>query len=151
MADEDLTKKLRSLAQLDRDAMSVYDDALKHVQSDTVRTQFTEFHDEHEHHLQVLSEKVTSMGGSDHEIGVDMMGRFADWATHFRSLGGEQDALRAMHTAEKYHNSRYSEAVGWDVSDPDLKATLQRFYDEEKRHLEFIESQLSAEKPVQTV
>ena len=53
--NEELVKKLTSLAQLDRDAMSVYEEALKHVTDDDVKTHFTEFHDEHSHHVTVYS------------------------------------------------------------------------------------------------
>jgi len=139
---DDVMKKLRSLAQLDRDATSVYGEALKHVEDEDVKTQFTEFRDEHEHHVNEISAAVLRLGGQAVEPEVDAMGHVADWFTAFRAMGGQRGALHAMHTAEKYHNSRYADAVTWDVGDSALQLTLERFYTEEKRHLEFVENKL---------
>ena len=49
-----------------------------------------------------------------------------------------------MHFAETYHNSRYKDAVGWDLGDTDLSSQLQTFYSEEQRHLSYIEGKLAA-------
>ncbi len=141
---EDLIKKLTSLAQLDRDATSVYDEALKHVDNDDVKAQFVEFRDEHEHHVTEISAAVLRLSGQVLDARVDAMGHIVDWITAFRSMGGENGALHAMRTAEKYHNSRYAEAVTWDAGDSALQLTLERFHAEEKRHLEFIENKLGA-------
>jgi rubrerythrin len=144
--NEDLLKKVVSLAQLDRDAMGVYDDALKHTASDEdVDSHFKEFRDEHENHVAELSAAIVRLGGTAPELGVDAMGRVAEWVTALRSMGGPNGALHALRTAEKYHNSRYEEAATWDVDDADLKATLARFLAEEKRHLAFIEGRLGKE------
>jgi rubrerythrin len=140
---DDIQKKLISLAQVDRDATAVYDDALKHVTDEDVRTTFTDFRDEHDHHVSVISGEIVRLGGQPLNLMVDVMGHVAEWATSLRSMGGQHGALKAMRTAEKYHNQRYAEAVTWDVADEQLAGTLRRFYDEEKRHLSFIESKLA--------
>jgi Domain of unknown function (DUF2383) len=141
--DEDLLKKLHSLAQLDRDAVAVYDDALSRVTDMDVKTHFTEFRDEHEHHVTEISAAITRLGGTVTELKVDAMGTVAEWVVKFRSMMGEKGPLHAMHTAESYHNSRYKEAVGWVVEDADLSSELQAFYGEEQRHLKYIEERLA--------
>lgn len=140
--EKDLLKKLESLAQLDRDAVSVYDEALKHAEDEDVKTHFKEFHDEHEYHVTQLSAAIVKMGGQAPKLRVDFAGHMADWVTTLRSMGGTKGALHAMRTAEKYHNSHYAETQKWDVDDAELKSMLDRFYGEEKRHLEFVESKL---------
>jgi uncharacterized protein (TIGR02284 family) len=140
---DDLMKKLTSLAQLDRDATSVYDEALKHVTDEDVRTTFTDFRDEHEHHVTEISAAVERMGGQPLDLKVDAMGHMADWFAAFRSMGGQTGALKAMHTAEKYHNSRYAETLTWSIGDKDLADTLARFYAEEQRHLAYVDAKLA--------
>lgn len=140
--DEAQVKRVHSLAQLDRDAVSVYDAALKHVSDEDVREHFVEFRDEHQHHVTKLSEAVVRLGGPELDLDVDAMGVVADWVIAFRSMLTEKGPLHAMHSAEKYHNTRYKEAVTWDIGDSDLSSELQTFYSEEQRHLSFIEEKL---------
>jgi hypothetical protein len=142
--DEGQVKRVHSLAQLDRDAVSVYDEALKHVDDPDVKAHFIEFRDEHAHHVAKLSEAVVRLGGPEPELKVDLMGTVADWVTAFRSILGEKGPLHALHSAESYHNSRYKEAASWDLGDSDLSAELQTFYAEEQRHLGYVDDRLAA-------
>jgi rubrerythrin len=140
--DKDLNKKLTSLAQLDRDAMSVYDEALDHTTDDDVKVRFREFRGEHEYHVGQITEAIKRLGGEAPELTVDMMGHVADWVTSIRSIRGTEGALHAMRTAEKFHNSHYADAAGWKVDDEELGSMLRRFYADEQKHLAFIETRL---------
>jgi rubrerythrin len=141
--NEELLKKLHSLAQLDRDAVAVYNDALSRVTDEDVKTHFTEFRDEHAHHVTELSAAITRLGDSAPEFKIDAMGMVAEWVVSFRSMMGEKGPLHAMHSAETYHNSRYKDAAGWTVDDADLRSELQAFYAEEQRHLSYIDARLA--------
>jgi rubrerythrin len=134
--------KVRSLAQLDRDAIDVYEQALQHVQDAEVRDRLTDFRDEHQHHVTELAAAVERLTGQGFIAREDVMGHVAEWVTAFRAMGGQRGALEAMRSAEKYHNSRYSEAVTWDVADDQLRDQLAQFYEDEKRHLAYVESEL---------
>ena len=142
--DREQIKRVHSLAQLDRDAVGVYNEALKHVKDEDVKTHFVEFRDEHDHHVGKLGEAVVRLGGADAVLKVDAMGVVAEWVTAFRSILGEKGPLHAMAWAESYHNTRYKEAASWDVGDADLSAQLRTFYSEEQRHLSYIEEKLAA-------
>ena len=141
--NDELLKKLHSLAQLDRDAVAVYGDALAQVTDDDVKTHFTEFRDEHQHHITEISSAIMRLNGTAMDIKVDAMGMVAEWVVSFRSMMGEKGPLHAMHSAEKYHNSRYKEAAVWSVDDAALSSLLQMFYGEEQGHLKYIEQKLS--------
>ena len=141
--DEGMMKKLHSLAQLDRDAVSVYAEAMPHVTDADVKEHYTQFANEHQHHVEELSAAIVRLGGSPLELKVDAMGMVADWITSFRSMMGEKGPLHAMHFAETYHNSRYKEASSWDVGDDALAAQLLAFYGEEQGHLSFINDRLA--------
>ena len=140
--DEELLKKLHSLAQLDRDAVAVYGEALPHVTDADVKQNFTDFANEHQHHVDALSESIVRLGGAAPELSVDAMGMVADWIVSFRSMLGEKGPLHAMHMAESYHNSRYKEAASWSLDDA-LAAQIKAFYGQEQHHLAFIDAKLS--------
>jgi rubrerythrin len=126
---------------MDVDAVSVYDEALEHATDTDVKEHFTLFRSEHDHHATELARVMARLGG-EFERKVDLMGRVADWVTSIRSMRGTEGALHAMHTAEQYHNRKYGEAATWDVGDEELRALLVRFHEDEKHHLEFIETRL---------
>jgi rubrerythrin len=141
--EEDLQKKLTGLAQLDTDAVTVYDEAMKHVTDDEVKTNLQGFRAEHDFHAKQLSETINRMWGVTPELKVDVMGHMADWFTSMRSMGGTEGALHALKTAEGYHNTKYREATMWDT-DEELRNMLDRFYQNEKHHLEYVEAHLKA-------
>jgi rubrerythrin len=147
MERDKLHDKLASLAQMDRDAVGVYDEALEHVTDDTVRTQFRSFRGEHEHHVKALCDAVVRLGGQEPKLDVDTLGRLAEWVTSMRSRGGTEGALHAMRTAEHLHNRRYREATEWDVGDEALAADLRRFAQDEQGHLAYIEERLGHPAP----
>jgi rubrerythrin len=63
MAEENLIENLMSLAQVDRDATGVYDEALEHVQDEDLKRAFHGFRDEHERHVTVLAAAIKKRGG----------------------------------------------------------------------------------------
>lgn len=144
MDTHDMVEKLASLMHLDIDAVEVYDEVLKHVSDETVSASFRAFKGEHEHHALVLRDAIKDLGEEPPPPKEDLMGRFAEIAMGVRSVTGDTGALHAMRTAEKHHNSVYADAQTWDVSDTDLRTTLAMFYEDEKRHLAFVEERLHA-------
>lgn len=142
MDHDDLLKKLESLAQLDTDAVRVYEEALEHITDDDVRKNFERFQGEHRHHAAEHSKHIERLGGEKRELKVDIVGHLADWMTAIRGWRGTEGALHAMDSAEKYHVRRYGAAVQWDVDDAEVAQTLRRFDEDEKRHLAYVEERL---------
>lgn len=142
MERDELARKLRSLAQLDTDAVRVYDDALNHVTDDEVRKNFEKFRSEHRYHAEQLSGTIERLGERKPELSLDIAGHFADWVTSIRSRTGTEGALHAMETAERYHNRHYAEAAMWVTGDEEIHTLLERFDEDEKRHLAYVEERL---------
>lgn len=150
MDRDDLLHKLESLAQLDTDAVHVYDEALEHLTDADVRENFERFQGEHRYHAEQLSEVIVRLGGKKPELKVDVAGHLADWVTSIRSRRGTEGALHAMETAERYHNRRYGDAAGWSVDDAEVETLLRRFDNDEKHHLAFIEERLGKTATVES-
>jgi rubrerythrin len=146
MERQELLRKLESLAQLDTDAVQVYDEALEHVTDEDVRTNFMRFQGEHRYHAEQLALAIVRLGGRRPELKVDMAGHFADWMTSIRSMGGAEGALHAMTTAERYHNRRYGDAASWDLGDDDTTTLIRRFAEDERQHLVYVEERVQAAK-----
>lgn len=141
--DEELIKKIHSLAQLDRDAVSVYGEALLYVKDEEITAKFTAFQKEHQYHVDQLSAAMERLGATPHKVRLDAMGAVADWVVSVRSMFGEKGPLHAMHMAEEIHNTRYKEAAAWSVQDEQLASKLQEFYGDEQHHLSYIDAQLA--------
>jgi hypothetical protein len=142
MEAQEIARHLRSLVHLDVDAVNVYDEALEHVTEEAVRTRFTEFRDEHDYHATALSAEIVALGEEAPKRREDLAGELAELMTSLRASRGTEGAVKAMRTAEHYHNRRYREAQSWDA-ETKLKDILQRFYGDEQRHLEFCEQWLA--------
>jgi rubrerythrin len=142
MDAHETVQHLASLMHLDIDAAEVYDEVLRHVTDEEIAASYRAFKGEHAHHATVLSDIIKDMGEQPPEPREDLMGRLAEIAMGVRSVTGDTGALHAMHAAERYHNSRYAEAQQWIIEDAAVKETLAGFYEEEKRHLAFIERRL---------
>lgn len=140
--DVSVLKKVSDLVQLDLDAVSVYNEAIGHVDDEEIKARFVQFRDEHQNHVTVLTSEIERLGGKAPKVGIDLIGRVADLVTQVRSMGGTRGALHAMRTAEKVHNSRYEAATKWEIDDQKLLDTLLSFFSEEQRHLAFMESNI---------
>lgn len=144
MERDELIRKLESLAQLDTDAVGVYSRALEHSLDEEVRNRFGQFLDDHMNHADRLSETIERIGGTRPDLHVDMMGKVAEWLTAFRSRRNTEGALHAMETAENYHVSHYREASEWAIDDREVQLMINGFYEDEQRHLEYVQTRLRA-------
>jgi uncharacterized protein (TIGR02284 family) len=141
--EKTMLDKLNSLIQLDIDAVYCYDEAIKRIEDDDIATTLQEYRGDHERHIDDLSEIVTSNGGKAPKRSPDIQGILLQGMTALRSAIGTEGALKAMETNEKKTNEEYGKARSWDVP-PSIHDVLEKNFDDEKRHLAFVQSQLHA-------
>jgi len=139
--DKSTLKKLNALIQLDIDAVYCYDQAIERIEDRDIAENLQNFRGDHEQHIDALSAIVNENGGEPPERSPDMKGYLLQGMTALRSASGTEGALKAMEMNEKTTNKRYEDAQNWVVP-PDIHAVLQKNLDDEKRHLEYIQSQL---------
>jgi uncharacterized protein (TIGR02284 family) len=139
--DQSVLKKLNSLIQLDIDAIYCYNEALKHIDDRDVASTLEGYRDDHQQHVDDLSAITSGNGGEPPKQNPDMQGILLKGITALRSVTGTEGALKAMESNEKKTNDEYGKAQAWDVS-PDVQRVLRKNYDDEKRHLAYVQSQL---------
>lgn len=129
--------KLRSLAQLDIDAIGTYDAALKRIDVPILRDKLLEFRGDHERHVQHLNELIAKLGGERVEHKPDLKGRFLTGFTAATSMMGNEGALLAMVGNEELTTHTYQAALKMDW-DPEERTLIEKHYSDERRHLEWI-------------
>lgn len=141
MENKEIIEELKSLVQLDIDATRAYAQAIDEIDIKFIKDHLDDFRNDHERHIYNLSPHITELGGTPPEKSPDLKGFIIAGFTMIRSQTGTEGALNAMETNEKMTNENYSEACSKDFP-KDILAQLQSNYDDEQRHLEFIQQQL---------
>ncbi len=137
--------ELHRLAQLDVDAIELYEAAIKHVDVPMVREKLTEFRWDHERHVQELSAEISKIGGTPIERKPDAKGAVLRSFTEITSMMGTHAALVAMTANEQLTNRAYESSLKVEWS-PAQRALIEKNYSDEKRHLAWIK-QAAKEKP----
>ena len=141
MDNKEIAKKLSSLAQLDIDAVHAYKEAIEKVEDLKVREKLALYREDHERHISELSAEIRQLGETPPDFSPDFKGFFIQGFTSLRSMTGTDGALNAMHTNEKLTNKNYREASDWNLP-TNLQKIINMAYEDEKRHLEYIELEL---------
>src|SRR6185437_7161094 len=133
-ANRDLIKNLSSLVQLDIDAIHAYRQAIKEIDVQEIRQKLTEFEQDHENHVQNLSQQISQLGGEPPVFKQDFKGFLIEGFTALRSKTGTEGALKAMKGNEKLTNAVYDRALSWDLP-LDVRSVVEKNRVDERRHL----------------
>lgn len=137
MAEKEEVAKLRSLAQLDADAIGAYDAAISRVNVQLVRERLDDFRGDHVRHLQDLNAFIQRFGGQPVELRPDFKGTAMTAVTAVSSLMGTEAALVAMLGNEEFTNRAYELALAFDWS-PEVRGAIQKNREDERRHVTWI-------------
>jgi rubrerythrin len=133
--------KLRSLAQLDADAVGAYDAAISRVGEPLIREKLNEFRIDHVRHLQDLNAFIQQFGGEPVELKPDLKGAAMKMATAASSMMGTHAALAAMLGNEEFSNRAYEYALRFEWS-PEVRTLVEKNREDERRHLAWIQDAL---------
>jgi len=137
MAEKSEVAKLRSLAQLDADAVGAYDAAIARVGEPLVRERLNDFRVDHMRHVQDLNALIQRFGGEPVELKPDLKGTAMKGLTAVTSMMGTEAALVAMLGNEEFTNRAYELALQFDWS-PDVRVLIQKNREDEYRHVTWI-------------
>ncbi len=130
-------EKLRSLAQLDVDAIGTYDAALKRIDVPVLKERLTEFRGDHVRHVQELNDLIAKLGGERVEEKADLKGTILKGFTAATSMMGNEAALLAMVGNEELTTNTYKAALKFEWNDQE-RSLITRNYNDEQRHLAWI-------------
>ena len=147
MEQKEIHRKIRSLIQLDIDAVHAYQQAIDKTEHRGVRDQLNLFRKDHERHVRELSAKLVGMGEKAPDS-PDLKGYLIEGFTSLRSSTGTKGALKAMQTNEKLTNRKYEEAAKEDFP-PEIRSLIESNRQDEAKHLRYVE-QVLAEKVWET-
>lgn len=137
MAEKSEVAKLRSLAQLDADAVGAYDAAISRVSEPLVRERLNDFRVDHVRHVQDLNALIQRFGGEPVELKPDLKGAAMKGLTAVTSMMGTEAALVAMLGNEEFSNRAYELALQFDWN-PEIRSLIQKNRQDEYRHVTWI-------------
>lgn len=138
MNNQEIADKLISLCQLDIDAIHAYNKAIDSIDEMDIKNAIVKFKNDHERHVKDLSDQILSYGGNPPEFSKDFKGFLLEAFASVRSVTGTEGALNAMQSGEKMTNSSYNDAVSQNFP-PMVMTLLRRNYEDEQRHLSYID------------
>ncbi len=137
MAEKTEVARLRSLAQLDADAVGAYDAALARIPEPLVRERLNDFRIDHMRHVQDLNALITWLGGEPVELRPDLKGAAMKGLTAMTSMMGTEAALVAMLGNEEYTNRAYDLALKFDWA-PQVRSLIEKHREDERRHVMWV-------------
>ncbi|MFP2933058.1 ferritin-like domain-containing protein [Pyxidicoccus sp. 3LG] len=134
MAENSEVARLRSLAQLDADAVGAYDAALARIPEQLVRERLNDFRIDHMRHVQDLNALISRFGGEPVALRPDLKGAAMKGLTAMTSMMGTEAALVAMLGNEEFTNRAYDLALRFDWS-PEVRSLIEKHREDERRHV----------------
>lgn len=138
MDNNEIVKELRSLCQLDIDAIHAYNECLNHIDITEVKKNVEQFRADHERHVKDLSALIHSFKEKAPEFSPDLKGYMLDIFSKIRSLTGTEGALKSLRGGENLTNKRYARAIELDFP-ANIKNVIAANYKDEQRHLKYVE------------
>jgi len=139
MEREGLVTKLRELAQLDVDAISLYEEAINRMTVPLISERIAEFRVDHLRHVQDLNDEIVGLGGQPVPPLPDLKGTLLRGFAAVTSMMGTQAAVMAMVANEELTNRTYESALKMDWP-PAQRALIEKNALDEKRHLAWLRS-----------
>ena len=132
---------LKKLIQTDIDAVYVYTRALEQISDDIIQSQLTGFRDNHMEHINVLTDKIQSLGGVPPKFSKDLKGLYLETVAALFTAAGMKGAMIALKKMEEQTNEIYGLAISLEFSSA-LKEIIRTHFSDEKTHLDYISENL---------
>jgi uncharacterized protein (TIGR02284 family) len=133
-------EECNDLIRFDHDAIGAYDEAIDSVKEPLIREPLVKFRSDHERHVIDLSAIVQRLGGKPAEK-PGARGVLRKTLTKVAGLIGTETVLKTMRSNEEVLNKQYANRLTLDFP-ADVLAVIQRNFNDEKRHLAWVELQL---------
>ena len=135
----DFTKALQELLELDYDAIEAYEAAITKLENNEFKSKLSDFKMDHQTHVTAISSLLRS-----HDIQVPTGPSAKQWLTKGKvflgGLVGDKAILAAMLTNEEDTNTAYNRMVTHPGIWSEAVSILENGLQDEKRHKDWLES-----------
>lgn len=138
----DLKDMLKSLIELEYDALAAYKSAVERLESADIKQTMGDFMADHNRHVNDLSEVMRQMGETPPTSG-DAKQLLAQGKVVLANMMGDKQILKAMETNEDDTNTAYERATARGDAAVELKTLFQSSLSDERRHREWIRSRIA--------
>ncbi len=139
MEKSEVVSVLVSTMNLDYDAVQAYSRAMESIRTEGIIQHMRLYRADHERHIRDLADMIRVYGGEEVEPKRDIRGVFLEGMTAAQGQLGEKAAILACESGEKFVNNRYRSVLEYDLPE-DAKELLSQNYEDEKRHLRYMQS-----------
>ncbi|MHB9156157.1 MAG: hypothetical protein ACYC5N_10815 [Endomicrobiales bacterium] len=150
MENTAMAGRLVSLAQLEQDLMRAYEEAVNRLDKGDkdIHDHLALYLNDHALHAEAIATGIVELGGRAPETSSRRgRGRAAEEIVPLTGISGTAGALKAMRQNEVLINRAYAGIVsdsGFPDFPDDIREQLMHNLDDEKHHLEYMESALKA-------
>jgi uncharacterized protein (TIGR02284 family) len=135
-----IIEECNDLIRFDYDAIGAYNEAIDAIDDPSIKSPLIEFRSDHERHVLDLSSIVRRLGGEPASR-PGARGVVRKTLTKVAGLVGPEATLRAMKSNEEMLNKQYGNRSKLDFP-ADVLAIVTRNYQDEQRHLRWVEEAL---------
>lgn len=140
---EELTKFLIELGELEYDAIEAYKAAIERLGDVEVRRQMSSFLSDHERHVVEIDRLIRDFGATPPDS-ADIKQYLTKGKVMLGSLSGDRAILMAMKTNEDDTNTAYERAVARNDLPSHVRTVMAVNLSDERRHREWIERRISS-------
>lgn len=135
---------IKHLVQLDYDAIEAYDAAIERLRDENYREKIKSFRGDHERHVKTFTEYLKDM---DYEYpqGPSLKSILTQGKVMIANLSGDKAILLAMRSNEFDTNIAYERLCQHHGATEDIHKKLQDGYEDEQRHLDWIEKTIQTQ------
>lgn len=140
ISTDKVIEECSDLIRFDYDAIGAYDQAIDALKDPQLSQPLTSFRGDHERHVTELSALVRKLGGAPPQA-PGARGFIRKAMTKVAGLVGPEATLKAMKSNEEVLNKQYANRANMDFP-ADVLSVIQKNYQDEQRHLAWVEQSL---------
>lgn len=139
---KDFLSALEQLVRLDYDAIDAYEAAINRLENEYYQDKLEEFKVDHQRHIDEVSEFLRKNNKTP-PVGSDIKSLLTQGKVVLAKLLGDETILRAMKSNEIDTNTAYERINSYKAIPQDIKEVLEKGLQDEKKHLAWLEEQLT--------
>lgn len=136
---------LKNLLSLDYAAIDAYETAIEKLTNQTYKNKLEEFKKDHQNHVKNISNYLKKKN-EDVPTGAGLKRILTQGKVVLANLAGDIAILKAMRSNEVDTTEAYENINNYSHLLPEIKKSLLDGYEDEKRHLAWIEKELAEAK-----